>query len=173
MFVRGGGFDDIDSHLLCWGIFCLEYGRQWDRSFFLRRSLCQISSVAHRRDALLRLCFARRRSFWAVRRSRSLPPLPSCLRTSEPFLPHCPRALLQQALETAGQALDALLDLRLVCHPGVRTQLSDEVAEITAAKLQGIKEALAALIATGYDTKDPNGSAELLWALFLGLLQQA
>jgi AcrR family transcriptional regulator len=62
--------------------------------------------------------------------------------------------------------------LRLVCQPGVRTQLSDEVARSTAACITAVRDQLAAIIQDGYAPADPTASADLLWALFLGLLQQ-
>jgi len=62
--------------------------------------------------------------------------------------------------------------LRLVCQPGVRKQLSDEVAAATAARLTAVRDRLAQIIEGTYHAKDATASAELLWALFLGLLQQ-
>jgi AcrR family transcriptional regulator len=67
--------------------------------------------------------------------------------------------------------------LRLVCQPGVRKQLSDEVAKITASKLTAVRDELAAIIQDEirqgtYGSGDPVVAADLLWALFLGLLQQ-
>lgn len=62
--------------------------------------------------------------------------------------------------------------LRLVCQPGVRKQLSDEVATATATRLLAVRDKLSEIIKLGYGAKDPAASADLLWALFLGLLQQ-
>ena len=62
--------------------------------------------------------------------------------------------------------------LRLVSQPGVRKQLSDEVAEASATRLVAVRDKLAAIIEGVYGSKDPTASADLLWALFLGLLQQ-
>ncbi len=60
--------------------------------------------------------------------------------------------------------------LRLVCQHGVRKQLSDEVAQSTAQRVTALRDELAGIIAdqTGADA---TAQAELLWALFLGLLQ--
>ncbi|RMH42440.1 MAG: TetR/AcrR family transcriptional regulator [Deltaproteobacteria bacterium] len=62
--------------------------------------------------------------------------------------------------------------LRLVCQPGVRPQLSDETARAAATRIAGVCGELAALVR---DERGRDGVAEadLLWALFLGLLQQA
>jgi len=62
--------------------------------------------------------------------------------------------------------------LRLVCHPGVRTQLSDEVAKASAARIIGVRDELSEIIKASYGRTDSTESADLLWALFLGLLQQ-
>lgn len=67
--------------------------------------------------------------------------------------------------------------LRLVCQPGVRKQLSDEVAKTTADTLTSVRDELAGIIADesnvgAYRQADATASADLLWALFLGLLQQ-
>jgi AcrR family transcriptional regulator len=63
--------------------------------------------------------------------------------------------------------------LRLVSQPGVRKQLSDEVAEGTARGLGIVRDGLAGIIAQG--DGQPRGAdarerADLLWALYLGLL---
>lgn len=62
--------------------------------------------------------------------------------------------------------------LRLVCHPGVRKQLSDEVAKAAASRITAVRDELAQTIKDGYGRTDSTESADLLWALFLGLLQQ-
>jgi AcrR family transcriptional regulator len=63
--------------------------------------------------------------------------------------------------------------LRLVCHPGVRAQLSDEVAKGASARIRGTVGELSGLIEAGYPQADAVAGAEVLWALFLGLLQTA
>ncbi len=62
--------------------------------------------------------------------------------------------------------------LRLVCHPDVRKQLSDEVAAAAASRITGVRDELAEIIRAGYGRTDSTESADLLWALFLGLLLQ-
>ncbi len=66
--------------------------------------------------------------------------------------------------------------LRLVSQTGIRKQLSDEVAESTARGLNGIRDHLIALISTGVDVGcyrrvDVQHTADLLWSLYLGVLQ--
>lgn len=66
--------------------------------------------------------------------------------------------------------------LRLVSQPGVRKQLSDEVAAATRAGLESLREHFSNLIqgaidAGVYRPVDARDSADLLWSLFLGLLQ--
>lgn len=68
--------------------------------------------------------------------------------------------------------------LRLISQPDIRKQLSDEVAEAAGSGLTRIREHFSALIAAGkeagyYHTRDTNETADLLWALYLGLLQAA
>jgi AcrR family transcriptional regulator len=65
--------------------------------------------------------------------------------------------------------------LRLVSQPGVRKQLSDEVAEGTARGLGIIRDGLASIIQHGADSGELRGAAardkaDLLWSLYLGLL---
>jgi AcrR family transcriptional regulator len=66
--------------------------------------------------------------------------------------------------------------LRLVSQPGVRKQLSDEVAKSTHAGLCTIRDHFTVLITGGietgeYSTENPEAKADLLWALYTGLLQ--
>ncbi len=66
--------------------------------------------------------------------------------------------------------------LRLISQPGIRKQLSDQVAQATADGLGNIREHLGALIASGisggrYRNVSPAESSDLLWSLFLGVLQ--
>jgi TetR/AcrR family transcriptional regulator len=68
--------------------------------------------------------------------------------------------------------------LRLVSQPGVRAQLSDEVIESVGKGIAHISEHMAALITEGmtggiYRRGDATEVAELLWALFVGVLQTA
>jgi AcrR family transcriptional regulator len=62
--------------------------------------------------------------------------------------------------------------LRLVCQPGVRKQLSDEVAGSSAARITAVCDEFAEIIKEDYNQSDASASADILWALFLGLLQQ-
>lgn len=66
--------------------------------------------------------------------------------------------------------------LRLISQPGVRKQLSDEVAEAAAKGLTGVREHFAALIRAGveaghYRAANADETADLLLALFMGVLQ--
>lgn len=66
--------------------------------------------------------------------------------------------------------------LRLLSQPGLRKQLTDEVAEATARGLTQVRNHLAATIKAGSDTGlyravDAEQTADLVWSLFLGLLQ--
>lgn len=66
--------------------------------------------------------------------------------------------------------------LRLVSQPGVRKQLSDEVAVAAKAGLEMLRDSLAAMLQGGIDTGayrsvDARDTADLLWSLFLGLLE--
>lgn len=63
--------------------------------------------------------------------------------------------------------------LRLVSQPGVRKQLSDEVAEGTARGLGIVRDGLASIIEQGDPELRGAGArekADLLWSLYLGLL---
>lgn len=66
--------------------------------------------------------------------------------------------------------------LRLVSQPGVRKQLSDEVAVAAKTGLEMLRDSLAAMVQGGIDTGayrsvDARDTADLLWSLFLGLLE--
>lgn len=66
--------------------------------------------------------------------------------------------------------------LRLVSQPGLKKQLSDEVASGTARGLTLVRDHLTALVAAGvetgtYNPVDTTQTADVIWALFLGLLQ--
>lgn len=68
--------------------------------------------------------------------------------------------------------------LRLISQPGVRKQLSDEVAEACAKGLTCVREHFAALLRDGieaghYRAVNPEERADLLVSLFMGLLQTA
>ncbi|HPH70145.1 MAG TPA: TetR/AcrR family transcriptional regulator [Kofleriaceae bacterium] len=65
--------------------------------------------------------------------------------------------------------------LRLLAQPGVRAQLSDEVAATAAAQLDKLQQHFAAMIADGnaagiYRDAAPAPFATLVWSLFLGVL---
>jgi AcrR family transcriptional regulator len=65
--------------------------------------------------------------------------------------------------------------LRLVSQTGVRKQLSDEVAAAAKAGLEMLRDSLAATIQDGIDggtyrSVDARDTADLLWSIFLGLL---
>ncbi len=68
--------------------------------------------------------------------------------------------------------------LRLISQPGVRKQLSDQVAEATSSGLGRLREHFGALIAEGvskdrYHSISPGESADIIWSLFLGVLQSS
>ena len=73
--------------------------------------------------------------------------------------------------------LEGSRTLRILSQPGLRKQLSDEVAEGTARGLASIRDHLARLVAGGIDARlynralPPHAVADLLWSIFLGLLQ--
>jgi len=73
--------------------------------------------------------------------------------------------------------VEATRVLRQVCQPGVRKQLSDEVAEGTGRRLDTARDHLSAILEAGvargeYRGGDTAVTVDTLWALFLGLLQQ-
>lgn len=66
--------------------------------------------------------------------------------------------------------------LRLMSQPGIRRQLSDEVATQVAAGLAKIREHLAAIIEDGmnanvYRRQSASDAVDLMWAMFLGVLE--
>lgn len=66
--------------------------------------------------------------------------------------------------------------LRLISQAGVRKQLSDEVAAAAAAGIGKIREHLAALVRAGveaghYRTVDAREISDLLWSLYIGVLE--
>ena len=66
--------------------------------------------------------------------------------------------------------------LRLISQANVRKQLSDEVAEASAGGLARVREHIGSVIADGvhagtYHAANAGETADLLWALFLGILQ--
>jgi len=66
--------------------------------------------------------------------------------------------------------------LRLMSQPGLKKQLSDEVAKASSDGLTMVRGHLTALIASSvetghYNTIDAEQTADVIWALFLGLLQ--
>jgi len=73
--------------------------------------------------------------------------------------------------------LEGSRTLRLLSQPGLRKQLSDEVSERTARGIGRVREHLVALVDAGIEAglyrpaTSPEAVADLLWALFLGLLQ--
>jgi AcrR family transcriptional regulator len=65
--------------------------------------------------------------------------------------------------------------LRLLSQPGVRTQLSDEVASVVGAQLDKLQQHVAGFIADGvaagiYRDAQPASFATLVWSMFLGVL---
>jgi AcrR family transcriptional regulator len=88
------------------------------------------------------------------------------------------RAAWSLLVDWATNDVESTRVLRLVCQPGVRKQLSDEVAGGAAERLTALRDELAGIIQDGigsglYRNGEAVPSADLLWALFLGLLQQA
>jgi AcrR family transcriptional regulator len=80
-------------------------------------------------------------------------------------------------VEWASRDVEATRVLRFVCQPGVRAQLSDEVAAGAAARLTFVRDQLALIVKDGasagaYRPTDATAAASLLFTLFLGLLQQ-
>lgn len=73
--------------------------------------------------------------------------------------------------------LEGSRTLRILSQPGLRKQLSDEVADSTARGVGMIRGHLSRLIGGGIDAGvyndsfTPDSAADLLWSLFLGLLQ--
>jgi AcrR family transcriptional regulator len=66
--------------------------------------------------------------------------------------------------------------IRLVSQPDIRKQLSDEVAEATSRGLSLIREHFMALVSAGmeagaYRQVDAGEIADLLWSLYIGMLQ--
>ncbi len=72
--------------------------------------------------------------------------------------------------------IEATRVLRLVSQPGVRKQLSDEVAEAVAAGIARIKSHMAGIVEEGMDASiyqrgNADQTIDLCWSLFLGILQ--
>ncbi|WP_428262973.1 TetR/AcrR family transcriptional regulator [Haliangium sp.] len=68
--------------------------------------------------------------------------------------------------------------LRLMSQPGIRKQLTDEVAASAAAGLDMLHRHLTALVRDGiesghYRRVDADQTAGVLWALFLGIMESA
>lgn len=66
--------------------------------------------------------------------------------------------------------------LRLMSQPGIRKQLSDEVASAASAGFERIRDHFRTMIGGGvesgkYRSVDINRTADVLWSLFLGTLQ--
>ena len=64
--------------------------------------------------------------------------------------------------------------LRLCSQPNVRGQLSDEVTEAIRRGFQKVRGRLAAMVApaeSDAEASDPESVADVIWALFVGLLQ--
>lgn len=79
-------------------------------------------------------------------------------------------------IDWAGADVEGTRILRLVSQSGIRKQLSDEVAEATARGLTRVREHLVALVTAGieaglYRRVDAGETADLFWALYLGVLQ--
>lgn len=79
-------------------------------------------------------------------------------------------------VDWAGADVEGTRILRLVSQPGIRKQLSDEVAEATAQGLNKVRDHFIALLNAGmengfYRQINAGETADLLWALYLGVLQ--
>jgi AcrR family transcriptional regulator len=78
--------------------------------------------------------------------------------------------------EWAQNDVEATRVLRLISQPNIRKQLSDEVADSVGKGLNLLRSHISALIADGvsngpFRTSSVDGSVDLLWSLFLGVLQ--
>ncbi len=77
----------------------------------------------------------------------------------------------------ASSDVEATRVLRLVSQPNIRKQLSDEVAESVGKGIAQIRMHLSAMIREGAspallpDDSKTEGTVDLFWALFLGVLQ--
>ena len=76
----------------------------------------------------------------------------------------------------AATDVEATRVLRLTSQPNIRAQLSDEVAESVGRGLSEIRVHLAAILEDGaesgvYSSDDAQGNVDLVWSLFLGVLQ--
>ncbi len=76
----------------------------------------------------------------------------------------------------AATDVEATRVLRLVSQPNIRKQLSDEVAESVGKGIAQIRMHLAAMIRDGASletvtSESTEGTVDLFWALFLGVLQ--
>ncbi len=86
------------------------------------------------------------------------------------------RKAWQYLVQWAAGDIEATRVLRLVSQPGVRKQLSDEVAEAVAAGIARIKSHLAGVVEDGmnasiYQRGNADETVDMCWALFLGILQ--
>lgn len=74
--------------------------------------------------------------------------------------------------------VEATRVLRLASQPGVRKQLSDEVAETVGKGLTKVRDHLGTIVKDGistgvYGNVEPDSAVDLTWALHLGMLQAA
>jgi AcrR family transcriptional regulator len=74
--------------------------------------------------------------------------------------------------------VEATRVLRLASQPGVRKQLSDEVAECVGKGLTKMREHLGHIVKDGisqgvYTDMEPDAAVDLAWTLHLGMLQAA
>jgi hypothetical protein len=86
------------------------------------------------------------------------------------------RSAWQFLTRWATQDVEATRVLRLISQPGVRKQLSDEVAEAVARGVAQVRGHLSALVEEGmnanlYHGHSPDEGADLVWSLLLGILQ--
>ena len=91
-----------------------------------------------------------------------------------------PRMQLESAWQVlmrwAAGDVEGTRTLRLFSQPNIGKQLSTEVAETSSTRINEILGSIAEIIQAGIQSRDfrstnPAHAAQLLWALFLGLLQ--
>jgi AcrR family transcriptional regulator len=83
------------------------------------------------------------------------------------------KAVWQYLTDWAKGDVEATRVLRLASQPGVRKQLSDEVAESVGTGLNKVREHIAHLFTEGQTTLNAEHTVDLIWSLLLGVLQAA
>ena len=86
------------------------------------------------------------------------------------------RAAWSFLTQWAATDVEASRVLRLIAHPNVRGQLSDEVVESVGKGLTQVREHLASIVQDGgangtYQGKSPQQVVDVFWCLFLGVLE--